>query len=35
MWVNPFWAGVVTTIVCEVIGLIIAVGITYHKDGKK
>ena len=30
MWINPFWAGVVTTILCEVAALFIAYGCTHR-----
>lgn len=34
MWINPFLAGVACTVVCEVVGLLVAVGVSYHKAGK-
>ena len=35
MYINPFWVGVGTTIIVEVVILIVAVGISIYKDNKK
>lgn len=35
MYVNPFWVGVATTIIVEVVILVTAVAIGMHNDNKK
>lgn len=35
MYVNPFWMGVATTIIIEVVILVVAVAINMHNDKKK
>lgn len=35
MYVNPFWMGVATTIIVEVVILVVAVAIGMHNDKKK
>lgn len=35
MYVNPFWMGVATTIIVEVVILVVAVAISMHNDKKK
>lgn len=35
MWVSPFWMGVITTILVEVVVIAIAVAISTHNDKKR
>ena len=35
MYVNPFWRGVATTMIVEVVILVVAVAISMHNDKKK
>lgn len=32
MWVNPFWLGVLVTVIVEIVGILIAATVTYNKD---
>lgn len=35
MWVNPFWLGVLVTVVVEIVGILIATTVSYNKEHKK
>ena len=35
MYVNPFWMGVLVTLVIEMAGILIAATISYNKERKK
>ena len=34
MWVNPFWMGVLVTVVVEIVGILIAATVAYSKEHK-
>ena len=35
MWVNPFWLGVLVTLVVEIVGILVAATVSYCKVNKK
>lgn len=35
MWVNPFWLGVLVTVIVEIVGILIAATAAYCKVNKK
>ena len=35
MWVNPFWMGVLVTLVVEIVAILIAATVSYTKGSKK
>ena len=35
MYVNPFWFGVLVTVVIEVVAILIAATVAYRKENKK
>ena len=35
MWVNPFWMGVLVTIVAEIVGLFVYAMVETHRRGGK
>ena len=35
MWVNPFWFGVLVTLVVEIVGVLISAIIVVNKENKK
>lgn len=35
MYVNPFWVGVATTVLVELIVLVVAIGVSMYNDNKK
>ena len=35
MYVNPFWLGVLVTVIVEIVGILIAATVSYSKEHKK
>lgn len=35
MWVNPFWFGVLVTIIVEIVAILIAATVSFTKESKK